>query len=79
MKVKYLIKQLESLPQNAEVFALWDGAARSTIDGFYLAQSGNVIGAADDHSAYDDEDRPVGAPSSDEDPHYSPVDLTRKP
>ena len=79
MKVSDIIEKLKTLPQDAEMGHLWDGAVRSNVDCVYLAKSGMVVGAPEYQSAYYDEDRPKDAPSEDEDPYYKPFEhLTDK-
>ena len=75
MKIKEIIKILKTMPQNAEMGHLWDGAVRSLVDGIYLAKSGLVVGAPAEHPAYYDEDRPKGAPTAEEDDNWAPVKI----
>lgn len=74
MKVKEIIKILETMPQEAEMGHLWDGAVRSHIDTVYLAKSGVVVGAPKGEPAYYDEDRPKDAPSEKQDGYWKPLD-----
>lgn len=75
MKVPELIKVLKLMPSNAKVYHLWDGEARTEIKHVYLARSGNVITADDRQVAYCNEDRPISAPTSDEDQYWeTPID-----
>lgn len=73
MKVKALIQALLGLPQDADVTLLWDGAPRSDADGAYLAKSGEVVIGPSTEPAYNDEDRPDGAPTEEEDGYYAPI------
>lgn len=73
LTIKEIIDILKTMPQDAEMGCLWDGACRSTVDGIYLAKSGVVVGAPYEEPAYYDEDRPEGAPLEKDDPYYSPV------
>lgn len=63
MKVKELIKELETMPQDAEVWHLWDGEARTEINVVWLARDGNVITADYDYVCYPTETRPIDAPT----------------
>lgn len=76
MTTKELIDVLTPLPPEAPVGLLWDGAVRSNADGAYLSQGGVVVIGPDWEMAYDDEDRPVGAPTEKEDPFFNPIKTT---
>lgn len=73
MTIKEIIEVLKTMPQDAQMGHLWDGAVRSMVDGIYLSQSGVVVGAPEGEPAYNDEDRPVGAPNENEDRYFKPV------
>ena len=77
MKIREIIKALEGMPQDAEMGHLWDGAVRSDVEVIYLAQSGIVVGAPKDEPAYYDEDRPVGAPTSEEHRYWKAGDVAQ--
>lgn len=70
--VKELIEILQGLPQKAEVGVLYDGAVRADVSGAYLAQNGTVVVGCYTEPAYNDEDRPIGAPTEKEDPYFYP-------
>jgi len=76
MNVLELIEALGSLPPDAKVTYLWDGAPGSTVVHAYLARSGDVVLADDCEPVYDQEDRPVGAQA---DECWLTSDLTDKP
>jgi hypothetical protein len=63
MKVKELIKALEVLPEEAEVYHLWDGLARTRIKHVWLSRKGDVVTADYGEPCYDEEDRPPYAPT----------------
>ncbi len=58
MKVKHLIEQLEKMPQDAEVFHLWDGEPRTSINIVYECKSGQVITSDFDEICYSPNARP---------------------
>ena len=50
MKVRDLIAALQTMPPDAEVLHLWDGAPRTAIEHVWLARGGFVVTA--DYGAY---------------------------
>lgn len=70
MTVTQLIKALEQMPPDAEVFHLWDGLARTCIEAVWLARSGAVVTADTEMVCYDDRDRPTYAPLAKDDPYW---------
>lgn len=70
MKVKELIKKLETMPQDAEVFHLWDGEPRTKIVHVWLSKNGNVITSDSGEVCYSTESRPIDAPSEKENPYW---------
>jgi hypothetical protein len=66
MKVHELIKKLEVLPKEAEVYHLWDGELRTKIEVVYLAKSGDVATADYAQVCYSDISRPIGAPGEEQ-------------
>lgn len=70
MKVSELIEKLKSMPQDAEVYHLWDGRLRTTINVVYESNGGDVVTADHSEVCYDSKDRPKGAPTEDEDPYW---------
>jgi hypothetical protein len=58
--VSKLVELLKTMPQDAEVWHVWDGAARTKIELVWLANSGNVITADFDESVYSEESWPIG-------------------
>ncbi len=69
MKVKDLIEELKKMDQEADVFHLWDGALRTSIEHVYMGKSGVCVTADKGMVAYSDEARPENAPRAYED-HY---------
>jgi hypothetical protein len=67
MKVHQLIKVLQSMPQEAFVLHLWDGAPRTAIEHVWLSRDGIVITADCGMHCYANEDRPSNAPTQKED------------
>lgn len=74
MTVKEIIKALLEMPQDAEMGHLWDGAVRSMVDVVYLGRNGTVVGAPEGEPAYYNDDRPEDAPSSEEEPYWTPLE-----
>lgn len=74
MKVSELIEALKTMPPDAEVHHLWDGALRTEINYVWLARNG-VVGTSDfEQVCYDDDERPAEAPS---DPYWhTPAERT---
>ena len=70
MTVLELITRLKALPGDASVFLLYDGALRREIDVVWEATSGAVGVGGRDEPVYDDDDRPVGAPSENDNPYW---------
>lgn len=63
MTIKQLIEILKTMPQDKELWHIWDGAPRSKIDHVYISKGGNVMSIEVGEAIYSDDDRPVGAPS----------------
>lgn len=63
MKVSELIEALKGMPSEAEVWHVWDGAARTEIECVWLDRSGKICTSDDGEVVYSDEDRPINAPS----------------
>lgn len=70
MKVSALIEQLKSMPQDAEVMHLWDGALRTNIEIVYLSKCGTVVTSDYGMVCYSEEQRPLDAPSKEQDPYW---------
>ncbi len=70
MTVEELRVALESLPQEAEVGAVFDGGHRLDNLTVYLAQSGAVLIGSRGDVVYDDDDRPEGAPLDKDEPYW---------
>ena len=80
MTVKELISQLMDMPQDAVVLHVWDGSARTEINFVWLSRGGDVITADYDMVCYHTEQRPIDAPTEEEDRYWStPPDLYHKP
>lgn len=70
MTVAELIEQLKRMPPDANVWHLWDGALRTEINYVWLARNG-VVGTADyQHVCYDTDERPVDAPTEEQDRYW---------
>lgn len=74
MTVRNLIENLHKMPQDAMVWHLWDGALYTEIEIVYLSKAGDVVTSDFGMVCYDDKDRPVDAPTSDEDIHWSTME-----
>lgn len=74
MTTKQLIEKLQSMPPDAEVMHLWDGELRTTIEHVWVSRGGDVVTADCKEVAYSDCDRPVGAPTSEQDPYWQTAD-----
>lgn len=66
MKVAELISALQSLPKDADVKYLFEGSARLDVKIVWLTRSGEIILSDDGTFVWDDEFRPINAPSSSE-------------
>ena len=72
MKVREMIAALQTMPLDADMGVVWDGAARSRCDIVWLAQSGSVLIADFNSPVYEDRDRPSWAPTSKQDRYWEP-------
>ena len=70
MKVKDLIKELEKMPQDAEVMHLWDGEARTAIEVVYESKNGTVITSDFQQVCYSSSTRPIDAPTKEEERYW---------
>lgn len=70
MTVRELIRKLELLPPDAEVYYAWDGGARSEAAHVYQARGGHVVIADENEVLYSAQDRPPGAPDEKGDPYW---------
>lgn len=70
MKVEQLIKALEALPKDADVYHLWDGEARTGINHVWLSRGGDVVTADYGMVCYSEETRPADAPTKAQDPYW---------
>lgn len=70
MTVKMLINQLTTLPPEAPVLLLSDGALRNELENVWMAHSGRVGLGANDEPVYDEEDRPAYAPTERTEPFW---------
>ncbi len=74
MKVSELIKRLKEMPADAQVLHLWDGALRTAIEHVWLTRTG-VVGTGDhDEVCYDTDDRPLEAPSQEQERYWATPD-----
>lgn len=74
MTAKELIAMLAKMPPDARVFHLWDGGLGTEIEHVWLTRSGNVGTGDNDHVCYETEDRPVDAPTAEEDRYWHTPD-----
>lgn len=77
--VAEMIEKLRGLPQDAEFVALYDGSCETSPDHVFLSRGGRVIMASGGEPVYFDEDRPLDAPTWEDDecwelPECTPVD-----
>ena len=70
MNVTELIAALQTMPADADVLHLWDGAARSGIKHVWLARNGSVVTADNAEVCYYTDDRPLDAPTSEQAPYW---------
>jgi hypothetical protein len=70
VKVSELIEALRAMPQDSDVWCLWDGGLRTEAAIVYLARCGCVALADYAEVCYGDEDRPVDAPSAAEEKYW---------
>lgn len=74
MTAKELITLLAKMPPDARVWHLWDGRLRTEIEHVWLTRSGVVATADNNAVCYDTEDRPVDAPTSEQDLYWNTPD-----
>ena len=67
---------LQLLPQDAEVRAVYDGAAGIEVDAVWLSREGSVLLADVGDVIYYEEDRPTGAPTENEDRYWTTAKMT---
>lgn len=70
MTVTELRVLLETMPPEAEVTSIWDGAARSQFDVVYVSRRGDVVLAQRGDTVYYTQDRPKTAPTESENGHW---------
>jgi hypothetical protein len=70
MTVKALIEALQDMPQDVQVFHLWDGEPRTCIEHVWLARAGYVMTADHAEVCYSDDPRPASAPTCKEMPYW---------
>lgn len=70
MKVKTLIEKLKELPQNADVYHIWDGEPRTKISVVYLSKGGDVMTSSINQVVYSNHARPVNAPTEKEEQYW---------
>jgi len=73
MKVKDIIKFLNTVDQEKEVWHVWDGEPRSKIEAMWVARNGNIISGPIGEPVYSEESRPDGAPFEEEDRYWEPI------
>ena len=67
MTVRDLIAKLKGMPEDAEVWYLWNGMPRARIDEVWVSRKGPVVASASGQPCFKDEARPHEAPDSSED------------
>lgn len=67
MKVKDLICELKKMPPDAEMGYIWDGCSRGECNLVWLSRGGRAIICDYNEVVYDDEDRPLTAPTEKQD------------
>jgi hypothetical protein len=70
MNVIELIEALSRMPPRANVKHVWDGVARTEIRHVWLSRDGEVMTADAEEVVYDTGDRPVDAPTMEEDLYW---------
>lgn len=70
MKVSHLIEALLRLPQDHSVWVVYDGAARQPVEHAWPTSDGRVLLAGSERAVYYSADRPIGAPTQEEDPYW---------
>ena len=76
MKVSELIEVLKKMDQGADVYHLWSGELRSTIEHVYMGKFGACVTADENEVAYSDNARPVDAPPKSQDEYWSTPVIT---
>jgi hypothetical protein len=71
MKVSELIERLQNMPADAEVLHLWDGHLRTGIEHVWLTRDGRVGTGDHGEVCYDTEERPVDAPTQEENRYWA--------
>ena len=69
--VKQLREQLSDFPDDAQVRYIYDGAARGEAIITWLAKGGFVVISDGQEMVYSDRDRPLGAPTVEQERHWS--------
>lgn len=62
MTVAQLIEKLQAMPQDAEVWSIYDGFCSVDPDHVWVARGGHVVMVSEDSPVYHDDDRPEWAP-----------------
>jgi hypothetical protein len=65
-----LIEALSRMPPHANVKHVWDGVSRTEIHHVWLSRDGEVMTADAEEVVYDTGDRPVDAPTMEEDLYW---------
>ena len=74
MTAKELIEYLKQMPQDTNVYYLYDGEPRTDIDVCYLAKNGKVVLSDYGQIVHTEDCRPVGAPTRKEQQWYKMPD-----
>lgn len=73
MKVREMIAALSTMPPEAEMGVIWDGGCRSGAEYVWLAKGGMVLIADGNDVVYDDDDRPLSAPTPEQERYWQMV------
>lgn len=75
MKASDVIKELQKMPPDAEVWHIWDGVARTKIEFVWLCSDGKIATSDYNMSVAHDQDRPDWAPKRNDNYYwYTPED-----
>ena len=77
MKVSELILALQTMPQDAYVWHLWDGEARTQIKHVWLSRNGRVMTADEEMVCYSESTRPNSAQTEKQDRFWKTPKLSR--
>jgi len=79
MNVRELIDALKDLNPEAKVGMVWDGANRTDVDVVYMSRSGEVCLSWFGQTVYETEDRPVHAPTREQEQYWKTSEPEHSP